>query len=210
MTLHVLPFFSNCSLYDLNAGWRTVASVGDHCRSSTDLLWELKGRWSIFHEVPPSCGCHTWMFFLQSPLTSRPVDQHEKNKQKQDRKKATQYKPLTVKSWFPLFLRFSLVVTSCACSIIVDHLFIFLGVMSWAKMRMFYASFKCFKMFGRHITHMLKQSPKREEHAQLAHCSLALLTMDKETQCITYDKYLHIYITNFRCSQSNVISLHRF
>lgn len=52
----------------------TVASVGDHCRSSTDLLWELKGRWSICHEVPPSRGSHTWMFFLQSPLTRRPVN----------------------------------------------------------------------------------------------------------------------------------------
>lgn len=49
----------------------TVASVGDHCRSSTDLLCELKGRWSIF-QVPPSCGSQTWMFFLQSPLTRRP------------------------------------------------------------------------------------------------------------------------------------------
>lgn len=53
----------------------TVASVGDHCRSSTDLLWELNGRWSICHEVPPSRGSHTWMFFLQSPLTRRPVDE---------------------------------------------------------------------------------------------------------------------------------------
>lgn len=53
----------------------TVASVGDHCRSSTDLLWELNGRWSICHEVPPSRGSHTWMFFLQSPLTRRPVEE---------------------------------------------------------------------------------------------------------------------------------------
>lgn len=56
----------------MTAAALTVASVGDHCRSSTDLLWELKGLWSICHAEPPSRGSHTWMFFLQSPLTRRP------------------------------------------------------------------------------------------------------------------------------------------
>lgn len=65
-SINQYPFISSYSV-----DWHTVASVGDHCRSSTDLLCELKGRWSIF-QVPPSCGSQTWMFFLQSPLTRRP------------------------------------------------------------------------------------------------------------------------------------------
>ena len=66
----------------------TVASLGDHCRSSTLEVWPRKGA-STFHALggsllllpPPrpllllpgiASGSHTWMTPAQSPVASRP------------------------------------------------------------------------------------------------------------------------------------------
>jgi hypothetical protein len=49
----------------------TLASLGDHCMSSTEEVWALYGRWSTC-QVPPSRRVHKWMFLLQSPVARRP------------------------------------------------------------------------------------------------------------------------------------------
>ena len=50
---------------------RTFGSLGDHCKSSTEEVCPVNGRWSTAH-WPPSSGFHTWMCFLQSPVAKTP------------------------------------------------------------------------------------------------------------------------------------------
>lgn len=62
----------------------TVASDGDHCKSSTDPLCSLRPTGSTPHrnvapapapaaaKPDPSAGCHTWIFPAQSPVASQP------------------------------------------------------------------------------------------------------------------------------------------
>lgn len=56
---------------------RTLFSFGDHCKSSTDLVWLFKGRKSTCHSV--SRGDQTWMLLLQSPVARTPTIPHKTN-----------------------------------------------------------------------------------------------------------------------------------